>query len=79
LKSRRIPHRLHPALHAGIGLILFATLTRIGLAVYADASLTLGALLQVCSRGLYDDEEQKPPEMREVPRVPRRVAQQTLR
>jgi len=55
LKSHRIPHRLHPALYAGIALILIATLTRIGLAVYADASLTLGALLQVFLRGLWFD------------------------
>ncbi len=55
MKSFRLPHRLHPALYAGIGLILIATLTRIGLAVYSDASLSLGALLQVFLRGLWFD------------------------
>ena len=55
MKSLRLPHRLHPALYAGIGLILISTLTRIGLAVYSDASLTFGALLQVFLRGLWFD------------------------
>jgi len=55
LKSFRFPHRLHPALYAGIGLILISTLTRVGLALYSDASLTLGALLQVFLRGLWFD------------------------
>ena len=55
MKSLGFPHRLHPALYAGIGLILISTLTRVGLAVYSDASLTLGALLQVFLRGLWFD------------------------
>lgn len=55
MKSLRIPHRLHPALYAGIALILISTLTRIGLAIYSDASFTFGALLQVFLRGLWFD------------------------
>ena len=42
-------------------------LKREGIAFYQVAS-------DLFRHGLYDDEEQKPPEMREAPRVPRRVA-----
>jgi phosphoglycerol transferase MdoB-like AlkP superfamily enzyme len=55
LKSLRPPHRLDPALYAGISLILVSTLTRIGLAIYSDASFTFGALFQVFLRGLWFD------------------------
>jgi phosphoglycerol transferase MdoB-like AlkP superfamily enzyme len=55
LKKFHLPHRLHPALYAGIGLILISMLTRIGLAVYAGASFTLGSLVQVFVRGLWFD------------------------
>jgi len=55
LKRFHFPHRLHPALYAGIALILISALTRIGLAVYADASFTFGALFQVFLRGLWFD------------------------
>jgi phosphoglycerol transferase MdoB-like AlkP superfamily enzyme len=55
LKSLRLPHRLLPALYTGIALILISTLTRVGLAIYSGAPLTLGSLLQVFLRGLWFD------------------------
>jgi phosphoglycerol transferase MdoB-like AlkP superfamily enzyme len=55
LRRFRPPHRLDPALYAGISLIFVSTLTRIGLAIYSDASFTFGALFQVFLRGLWFD------------------------
>jgi phosphoglycerol transferase MdoB-like AlkP superfamily enzyme len=55
LRSFHIPHRLHPALFAGISLLFVSTLTRIGLAAYADAALGPGALFQLLVRGLWFD------------------------
>ncbi len=49
------PRRLLPAVLAGAGLVLVATLARVLLAAQSDAALPAGALLQVFVRGLWFD------------------------
>jgi phosphoglycerol transferase MdoB-like AlkP superfamily enzyme len=55
LRSLSFPRRLLPAVLAGTGLVLVATLARALLAAQSDAVLTGGALLQVFVRGLWFD------------------------
>jgi phosphoglycerol transferase MdoB-like AlkP superfamily enzyme len=55
LRRLRVPHRLHPALHAGVALIALATLTRLALALHSGEALSAGAIAQVFLRGLWFD------------------------
>ena len=55
MRNLSFPQRLLPAVLAGAGLVLVATLTRVLLAAQSDAALPVGALLQVFARGLWFD------------------------
>jgi phosphoglycerol transferase MdoB-like AlkP superfamily enzyme len=55
LRRLHIPHRLHPALYAGVALVVLATLTRLGLAMHAGEALPVRAIPQVFLRGLWFD------------------------
>jgi len=55
LRKLSFPRRLVPAVMAGAGLVLVATLARVLLAAQSDAALPADALLQVFVRGLWFD------------------------
>jgi phosphoglycerol transferase MdoB-like AlkP superfamily enzyme len=55
LRRFHVPHRLYPALYAGVALIALATLTRLALALHAGTALSAGEIVQVFLRGLWFD------------------------
>ncbi|HEX9183910.1 MAG TPA: sulfatase-like hydrolase/transferase [Burkholderiales bacterium] len=55
MRRFRVPHRLRPALYAGVACIVVATLTRIALALHSGEALSAGAIPQVFLRGLWFD------------------------
>jgi len=55
LSTPRFPHRLRPALYAGIALIAVSTLTRLALAMHSGEALPASAIPQVFLRGLWFD------------------------
>ena len=55
MRNLSFPQRLLPAVLAGTGLVLVATLVRVLLAAQSDAVLPASALLQVFARGLWFD------------------------